>query len=100
MTQEPNPERQARDALKACWDAYEERSEAYAMMAYGPPEAQDDALRDWRDAEHDMSQAHAEFEQIIAEHGLDADSIARSLQEEQEEQEEQEAAERSNGESP
>ena len=94
MTQEPNPERQARDALKACWDAYEERSEAYAMMAYGPPEAQDDALQDWRDAEHDMSQAHAEFEQIVAEHGLDADAIARSLEEEQE------AAERSNGESP
>ena len=25
VTKEPNPERQARDALKACWDAYEER---------------------------------------------------------------------------
>jgi hypothetical protein len=64
------------------------------MIAYGPPEAQDDAVHDWRDAEHHMSQAHAEFEQIVAEHGLDADSIARSLQEEQE------AAERSNGELP
>jgi hypothetical protein len=80
--------------LKACWDAYEERSEAYAMMACGPPEAQDDALGDWRNAEHDMSQGHAEFEQIVAEHGLDGDSVARSLQEEQE------AAECSNGESP
>lgn len=84
MTQKPNPERQARDALKAVWDAHEQRSEAYAMIAYGPPEAQDDALQDWRDAEHAISEAQAAFEQIVEDHGLDGDAIARSLQAEEE----------------
>lgn len=78
------PEQQARDALRAYWEAARDARSCLEMMdiveAADPAAADYDwHYEDWCEAVRVRDDLYDEFDRIIRENGLDADAIARSV---------------------